>query len=115
PKTNKNLKLYINSNNIRSGAMFQSQSNNSINKRLTTRGLRLIVKNILGELDIKKTVHGFRHFFTTNLINKYEGNLLEVAGHTRHKSIDTLQIYYDRAKKKEDLPRYYQAFNSINF
>ncbi len=109
------LKDYFKANKIKSGAVFQSQSNNSLNKRLTTRGLRLIVKEILNELGIEKSTHGFRHYFTTTLIKTYKGDLLEVAGYTRHKSLEMLQVYFDKIKKDADLPRYYRAFNGVSF
>ena len=115
PKTANALKGYLKANKIKSGAVFQSQSNNSLNKRLTTRGLRLIVKEILNELGIEKSTHGFRHYFTTTLIKTYKGDLLEVASYTRHKSLEMLQVYFDKIKKDADLPRYYRAFNGVSF
>lgn len=115
PKTVRALKKHLKANKVKSGALFQSQSNNSLNKRLTTRGVRLIVKKVLNELNIEKSTHGFRHFFTTTLIKTYKGDLLEVAGYTRHRSIETLQIYFDRIKTEADLPRFYRTFNGVNF
>ena len=115
PKTVKALKEYLKTNKAKSGALFQSQSNNSLNKRLTTRGLRLIIKGTLNELGIEKSTHGFRHYFTTKLIKTYKGDLLEVAGYTRHKSLEMLQVYFDKIKKDADLPRFYRAFNGISF
>ncbi|MCA9388414.1 tyrosine-type recombinase/integrase [Candidatus Berkelbacteria bacterium] len=96
-------------------AMFVSYSNSSQHKRLSPRGLRSIIKPILTYLGIKKTVHGFRHFYTTTLIQGYDGNLLDVARYTRHKSLEMLQVYDDSIKEKADLPRYEQAFSKIAF
>jgi integrase len=115
PKTVNALGSYLKTSKIRSGALFQSNSNNSQNKRLTTRGLRLIVKEILNELGIEKTVHGFRHYFTTTLIKNYKGDLLEVATYTRHKGLEMLQVYNDAIKREADLPRYYNAFSGVSF
>ena len=69
----------------------------------------------LGELDISKTVHGFRHYFTTTLLKAYKGDLLGVARYTRHKSIEMLQVYDVSIKQKADLPRYYKAFEEVKF
>ncbi len=115
PKTAISLGDYLKVNKIRSGALFQSNSNNSKNKRLTTRGVRLVVKEILKELGIEKSTHGFRHYFTTTLIKNYKGDLLEVATYTRHKGLEMLQVYNDAIKREADLPRFYNAFNGVSF
>lgn len=115
PETVKALKEYLKTNNIASGALFISKSNNSRNQRLTTRSIRQMVTNVLRELGIDKTTHGFRHYFTTKLIKTYKGDLLEVAQYTRHKNLEMLQVYNDSLKREADLPRFYSAFEGINF
>ena len=115
PETIKVLREYMKANKVADGALFTSQSNNSINKRLTTRGLRGIVKEILKQLAIDKHVHGFRHYFTTKLIKTYKGDLLEVARYTRHSGLEMLQVYNDSVKKEAYLPRYYSAFDGVSF
>jgi len=115
PEAVRALQSYLKSNKIADGALFTSQSNNSKNKRLTTRAIRDIVKEILNDLGIEKTTHGFRHYFTTTLIKTYKGDLLEVAQYTRHKSLEMLQVYNDNIKKEADLPRYYRAFSGVSF
>jgi integrase len=115
PETIKNLKLYLKSNKISSGALFVSRSNNHRGKRLTTRAIRRLVKERLSTLGIEKCVHGFRHYFTSTLIKTYKGDLLEVAQYTRHKGVEMLMIYNDNIKRQADLPRYYNAFKGLNF
>jgi len=115
PETIKALQDYLKTNRIADGALFTSQSNNSRNHRLTTRALRGIVKTKLTELGIDKTTHGFRHYFTTKLIQTYKGDLLEVAQYTRHKSLEMLQVYNDNIKRKADLPRFYDTFSGVRF
>lgn len=115
PETIKHLKKYLKTNKIKDGALFTCQSNNHKNKRLTTRALRGLVKETLKSLGIEKTIHGFRHFFTTKLIKTYKGDLLQVAQYTRHKSLEMLQVYNDNIKKQADLPRFYKAFEGISF
>ena len=115
PATVRALQSYLRSNKIADGAIFVSRSNNNKNKRLTTRSLRELVKSMLTELGINKTTHGFRHWFTTRLIKDYKGDLLEVSRYTRHKNIETLQIYNDNIKKKADLPRFYKVFEGVRF
>jgi site-specific recombinase XerD len=113
--TIKILKKYIKSNSRKSGALFVSDSNNSKNKRMTTRGLRGIVKTLLDSLEIEKSTHSFRHYFTTTLIQNLKGDLLEVMKFTRHKNIEMLQVYNDNIEIKKTLPMYNRAFNSLNF
>jgi len=115
PEAIRALQGYLKSNKIADGALFTSQSNNSKNKRLTTRALRGMVKELLNALGIKKTTHGFRHYFTTTLIKTYKGDLLEVAQYTRHKSLEMLQVYNDNINRKADLPRFYKAFKEVSF
>jgi len=115
PVTVTALKDYIRQWKVADGALFTSTSNNSKNHRLTTRSIRNILNPILRSLEIDKTVHGFRHYFATKLIQSYSGDLLTVAQYTRHKSLEMLQVYNDTIKHKADLPRYYQTFNSVNF
>ncbi len=113
PETVKALREYLNTNKIADSAMFQCRSNNAKNHRLTTRAIRLIVKDILNELGINKSTHGFRHYFTTKLLKTYKGDILEVSQYTRHKSLEMLQVYNDRIKKEHDLPRYYKTFEDV--
>ncbi len=115
PETIKTLREYLDTNKIADGALFQCQSNNAKNHRLTTRAIRLMVKDILGRLGINKSAHGFRHYFTTKLLKTYKGDLLEVSQYTRHKSLEMLQVYNDRIKKEQDLPRYYETFSEVKF
>jgi site-specific recombinase XerD len=73
PEAARHIKRYLKANNLKDGALFVSNSNNSRNARITTRGLRMIIKNVLKDLNIEKSVHGFRHYFTTTLLKKLPG------------------------------------------
>lgn len=100
PHTIEVLNKYLQATKKKSGALFTSDSNNSKNQRLTTRSLKQIVKNFLKVNNINKVVHGFRHFFTTKLIEELD-DLLIVQEFTRHKSLEMLQIYNDRIRTQE--------------
>ena len=113
PETVKALADHIQANGVADGPLFVGYSNNS--RRLTTRGLRMIVDRALKDLGIARTVHGFRHFFTTRLIEAYGGDLLTVAQYTRHRSLEMLQVYNDSVKRQADLPRFYQTFDGVRF
>lgn len=109
------LKDYTKNSKVADGALFVSTSNRGKGQRLTTKSIRNIINPILRELGIEKTVHGFRHYFTTKLIQSYKGDLLTVVQYTRHKSLEMLQVYNDNLKHKADLPRYYATFESVGF
>jgi site-specific recombinase XerD len=111
PRTVEALKTYMNICEIRSGALFVSRSNNNRNGRITTKSLRELVTSFLKKLDIQNSTHGFRHFFTTRLIEYFSNDLLTVQKFTRHRSVETLQVYNDNISHRENLPKYYQAFN----
>lgn len=113
PETVRMLREYMAVNCVADGALFTSNSNNSLNQRLTTRSLQNIVKQSFQELGIEKSVHGLRHWYATKLIRTYRGDLLQVARYTRHSSISTLEIYFDDVQATDDLPRYYQTFGDI--
>ncbi len=113
PEAVKALQNYIKSNKAADGALFVSQSNNSKNKRLSTRAVRGIIKEIFDSLEISKTTHGLRHYFTTTLIKTYKGELLEVSKYTRHRGIEMLQVYNDNINRQADLPRFYGAFDKV--
>jgi site-specific recombinase XerD len=113
PETVRVLREYLKANRVADGALFTSNSNNSLRQRLTTRSLQRLVQAVFDELSIQKSVHGLRHWFATKLIKTYEGDLLQVARYTRHSSISTLQVYFDDVQAEADLPRYYQTFEGV--
>ena len=113
PYTVEAIKDYLEAYKKRSGALFTSESHNRKGERLTTRSIRKIVKGVLDSLDIHNSTHGFRHYFTTNLIKNYKGDLLTVAHYTRHRNLEMLQVYNDQLNAEQDLPRYIEAFERV--
>lgn len=113
PYTVEAIKDYLEAYKKRSGALFTSESHNRTGERLTTRSIRKIVKGVLDSLDIHNSTHGFRHYFTTNLIKNYKGDLLTVAHYTRHRNLEMLQVYNDQLNAEQDLPRYIEAFEGV--
>ncbi|MFZ2125265.1 MAG: tyrosine-type recombinase/integrase [Candidatus Saccharimonadales bacterium] len=113
-QTIKALKDYIAANHLADGALFTSNSNNSLHRRITTRSIRQIVQDYLAAIGVdNRNVHGFRHYFTTRLIKIYKSDLTEVARYTRHRSLETLQTYNDAISMQADLPRFHSAFEQV--
>ena len=113
PETIKAVRSYLRAYSRSHGSLFTPLSGNAT-ARLTTRGLRKIVQTALHKAGVDKTVHGFRHYYATKLIKSYKGDLLRVASYTRHSNLEMLQVYNDSIDDTEDLPRYYEVFESIN-
>jgi len=113
PETARALQEYMDQEGRKSGPLFISRDRARAGHRLTTRAIREIIRRRLAALGIKKVVHGFRHYFTTRLLEEFSGDLLQVAAYTRHASIETLQIYDDRRLQAAELPKYYGAFSSL--
>ncbi len=116
PETVIALTQYLDSYHYTEGPLLRSESNSSRGTRITSRGLYGIVTEMLLGLGIEgKTVHGFRHLFTTNLIKAFNGDLIEVSHYTRHKSLEMLTVYNDQLQTEKKLPSYYGAFGGMSF
>ncbi len=88
--------------------LFPSRKNPSV--PISTRQVRnIITDRVFKPLDITKTVHGIRHYYTTQLIRYSGGNLLEVSQFTRHRSLEMLQTYYDETETTRLLPQFHDA------
>lgn len=115
PQTVTYLQQYLRSSGIKDGALFRSNSHSQMGKRLSTRGLREIVSVIFQMLQIHKTAHGTRHYYTSQLLKYMPGRLLDVAQMTRHHSIEMLRVYDNRNRQDFALNKAYEAFAGINF
>ncbi|MCE7936872.1 site-specific integrase [Candidatus Saccharibacteria bacterium CPR2] len=115
PQTVSCLRQYLKSNGLKEGALFRSNSHSQMGQRLSTRGLREIVMVIFKMLNINKTAHGTRHFYTSQLLLIMPGHLIDVALYTRHRSIEMLRVYDNRNKQDYTLDKVVSAFAGINF
>lgn len=105
PATHKALTQYLRLSQVKYGALLTHLNRQAGGQRLSTRGLRQILQDLLKSLGIQKTTHGTRHYFTTELIKHFKSELTTVAKFTRHSNLEMLQIYNDEilnsAKYKE--------------
>ena len=108
--TIKALRSYSRASHAKYGPAFYSLNGRNKGQRLTTRGLRQIIQNLFNELGIEKTVHGSRHFFTTELIKHYKSDLTTVARFTRHNSLEMLTVYNDEIASENDAELLSNAF-----
>jgi integrase len=104
---------YIENCKIKSGYFFTSEKGTTIGEKLTERGFRKIWDAIFKELKINRTVHGFRHYFVTTMLEETNGNIGIVKKFSRHQSTEALTMYDDRKNKKSLLPTFYNAFGKF--
>jgi len=109
----KMLKEYMQATGIETGPLFINVKTRRAKSRVSTRYIQRIYEKIFKELGIEKSTHGFRHHFTTNLLNEYSGDLRKVRKYTRHSSFDMLIIYDDELQLEKDLPNFRRAFNDF--
>lgn len=104
PETHKALTSYLRLSQVKYGALFTHLNRQSSGQRLSTRGLRQIFQCLLASLDIRRTTHGTRHFYTTELIKYFKFDLVTVSMFTRHNNLEMLQVYNDEIidEKKSD-------------
>lgn len=95
PETQKALTSYLRLSQVKYGALLTHLNRQSSGQRLSTRGLRQVFQDLLKSLDIQKTTHGSRHYFTTELIKHFKSELTTVARFTRHSNLEMLQVYND--------------------
>ena len=92
PETVKALKQYLTLYPLKSGALFKSMGNRK-RERLSTMTIRREMHKLFDLLNINKTVHGFRHYFVTALLERM--SIHDVRKFSRHKGYDMLIAYDD--------------------
>ena len=100
PETSKMLTKYLKSSQVKYGPLLTHLNRQRSGYRLSTRGLRKIFQALLEHLDINRTTHGTRHFYTTELIRYFKSDLTAVAKFTRHSNLEMLNVYNDEILDK---------------
>ena len=99
----KYIQEYIQEYNI-NDYLFVSTSNHNNNGKLTTKTIRLIVKNMLKRIGIDSleySLHSLRHTFATLSIKEGQ-DIRSVSQALRHKSLSTSMIYLHDLEKIEN-------------
>lgn len=104
------LRNYIRLAKVGSDALFKSLGNRK-SKRLTTRAIKIEFGALFKELGINKTVHGFRHYFVTHLLQSFDVGT--VRKFSRHKSLDMLIVYDDEINLSEKKEEVFACFEGI--
>lgn len=111
PVTQKALQAHIKHNKVGSGALFRSIGNRQ-SERLSTMTIKREFQELFDTLDIHKTVHGFRHFYITQLLSQLD--VRDARKFSRHKSLEMLIVYDDEIdvkQKADDVAKLFKEFN----
>lgn len=112
PATVKALKEYIKTHKLTEGALFRSMGNRK-KERLSTMTIKREIGDLLQQLGIEKTVHGFRHFYVTELLKTMD--VRDVRKFSRHRSMEMLIVYDDEVSMKEKAKHVFQAMERFAF
>lgn len=112
PTTTKALKEYLKAHKLTDGTLFRSMGNRKA-ERLSTMTIKREIGELLAELGIEKTVHGFRHFYVTELLKTM--NVRDVRKFSRHRSLEMLMVYDDEVSVKEKAQHVFKAMERFSF
>lgn len=111
PMTAASLKVYVNKAKAKSGPLFVSFGNRNAG-RLSTTHIQRLFRGVFKVLNINKTVHGFRHFYATRLLESGI-DIRDVQKFTRHADISTVTVYDDEQDIKEKALQIFPIFKSL--
>jgi len=105
-RTVKALRDYLRQINISSGFIFASRSRTG---HLSTVQMHNIVQQVHRRCRLKANVHAWRKYFTSSLLeNGFD--VITTSKFTRHRSINTLSVYYDRVNLAARLDDFQKVF-----
>src|SRR3989344_5242325 len=110
PATVKALKEYLKAHKLTDGTLFRSMGNRKT-ERLSTMTIKREIGELLAELGIEKTVHGFRHFYVPELLKRM--GVRDVQKFSRHRSLEMLMIYDDEVSVKEKAQHVFQVMEKF--
>lgn len=93
------------------GALFSSMGNRK-RDRLSTRTIKREFQTLFSDLGYEKTVHGFRHFYVTELLKNMD--MRDVRKFSRHRSMEMLIIYDDEVSLKEKTAKVFQVMKAFD-
>lgn len=110
PATVRALRRYIHKSVLQEGTLFRSIGNRS-SERITTKTIRREMESVMRECGIRKTVHGFRHFYITTLLQRF--SVREVRRLSRHKNLEMLLVYDDETNAAAVARRAFSSFKGV--
>ncbi|OGG55138.1 hypothetical protein A3D62_00860 [Candidatus Kaiserbacteria bacterium RIFCSPHIGHO2_02_FULL_49_11] len=111
PASVKVLKEYLYTHKLTEGALFGSLGNRKT-ERLSTMTIKREVGGLCRELGIEKTVHGFRHFYVTELLKSMD--VRDVRKFSRHRSLEMLMVYDDEVSVEKKAQHVFRAMEKFS-
>lgn len=111
PETVKALRSHIRINKVATGAVFKGLGNRK-SERITTLTIKREMKELFDDLGIDKTVHGFRHYFITTLLKRFD--VRDVRKFSRHKNLEMLIVYDDEIDIGEKAIKVAECFEGMS-
>lgn len=111
PETVQALQRHIKGNKVGSGALFKGLGNRK-SERITTMTVKREIQPLLTQLNITKSVHGFRHFFITSLLQKLD--VRDVRKFSRHSNLEMLIVYDDELDTKHKADEAFTCFQGLH-
>lgn len=112
PTTIKALREYLKNTRLTSGSIFRSLGNRK-SERMDTRTIKRDFGVIFKNLGFERTVHGFRHFFVTELLKNMSPH--DVRKFSRHRSLEMLMIYDDEVLVEEKAQKVFQVMEKFAY
>lgn len=113
PATIKALQAYLEAYTPINGSLFTSLGNRKT-ERLSTMTIKREFEAQFKELGFEKTVHGFRHFYITELLKNMP--MQDVRKFSRHRSLEMLMVYDDEIsieKKSQQVFQVMERFGTV--
>ena len=101
PRTVEVLKTYLKETEISSGPLFQGRFPN---QPISQTKFWTSLNKVFTSLGIESNPHSFRKSFVSSLIENPDLDLITISKFSRHKTINTLQVYYDRVSLEKSFP-----------
>lgn len=80
--------------------------------RLSTRTIKREFQTLFTQLGYEKTVHGFRHFYVTELLKNMD--MRDVRKFSRHRSMEMIIVYDDEVSLKEKTAKVFQVMKAFD-
>lgn len=112
PATTKSLERYLKDCRQSQGALFSGMGNRK-SDRISTMTIKREMRCLLKDLGIEKTVHGFRHFYVTELLKNMD--MRDVRKFSRHHSMEMLIVYDDEVSIRHKSQQVFQVMKKFNY
>lgn len=112
PATVTSLKEHLKDHIGTSEALFMGVGNRK-SERISTMTIKREMGRILRELGIEKSVHGFRHFYVTELLKTMD--LRDTRKFSRHRSVEMLLVYDDEMSLEHKAQHVFRVMEKFNY